>query len=100
MLWLKSLFDFSISQIEYRISNTECRMSKECVLPLAYPVNCLCGSIMMRKNSGFQYAQYFQHVSAGPQPIFGLAGGLRGLGAARMKHAGPPDFYGLNKCMF
>jgi hypothetical protein len=32
----------------------------------------------------------FQHVSAGPQPIFGLAVGLRGLGAARMKHAGPP----------
>src|SRR5688500_13266772 len=47
-------------------------------------------SIVMRKNSGFQYAQYFQHVSAGPQPIFGLAGGLRGLGAALMKHAGPP----------
>jgi hypothetical protein len=32
----------------------------------------------------------FRHVSAGPQPIFGLAVGLRGLGAARMKHAGPP----------
>jgi hypothetical protein len=44
---------------------------------------------MTEENSGFQYAQYFQHVSAGPQPSFDLAGGLRGLGAARMKHAGP-----------
>ena len=33
-------------QIEHRISNTECRISKECVLPLAYSVNYLCGSIM------------------------------------------------------
>jgi hypothetical protein len=75
--------------IKHRISNTECRMSKGCVLPLAYPINCLCGSIRTRKNSGFQTVKNFQHVSAGPQPIFGLAEGLRGLGAARMKHAGP-----------
>lgn len=33
----------------------------------------------------------FQHVSAGPQPIFGLAMGLRGLGAGPMEHA--PDNY-------
>ena len=38
-------------QFEHRISNTECRMSNECVLSLAHPVNCLHGSIMGRKNS-------------------------------------------------
>jgi hypothetical protein len=40
-----------------------------------------------------------QHVSAGPQPIFGLAGGLCGLGADLMEHAGPPrPWSGAMKC--
>ena len=45
---------------------------------------------MTRRIQVSQYGQNFQHVSAGPQPIFGLAVDLRGLGAARMKHAGKP----------
>jgi hypothetical protein len=38
----------------------------------------------------------FQHVSAGPQPIFGLAVGLRGLGAAGRNMRGHPG--GAMKC--
>jgi hypothetical protein len=47
-----------------------------------------------QSSSGFQIVKNFQHVSAGPQPIFGLPVGLRGLGATRMKYAGPPGSRG------
>jgi hypothetical protein len=71
----------------FQILNTECRISKWCVLPFAHSINNILTDLLWRgKIQVPNMLKNFQHVSAGP--IFGLAGGLRGLGEDRMKHAG------------
>jgi hypothetical protein len=74
--------------IKHRISNTECRMSKGCVLPLAYPIivcAVLLGQDRIQVSKQSKTSSMFQ-----PGLSQSLAWqGLRGLGEDRMKHAGP-----------